>query len=265
MKRRTSLAAIVGVLAILLGVAVAPPALATVPPASVQVLAPGQIGQHESAIVPLQVRCRVGLESRNLVVTVTQDVPDGTATGSATVRDPLRCNGTWHTLSVELGIDATATADFEPGQAKVTARLTVRNPATGGTPAAGTDTRFIKLLAPAEAELGTAPIRHGSGGVARVPVRIRCQIPWLPVELIVEVAQNDGFLHGQTIISSGDTRLVCDGEWHRVLVYVGPDTAGDKFFTGPAQVTVFFDIEDPVNFEPEQASLSILTEIVDDD
>jgi hypothetical protein len=265
MKRRTSLVAILGSLATVLGIALAPPALATVPPASVQVQAPGQVGLHQTAIVPLQVRCRVGLESRNLVVTVTQHVPDGTATGSRTVPSPLRCNGTWHSISVELGIDSGATADFEPGQAKVTARLTVRNPATGGTPPAGTDTRFIALLAPAEVELGTAPIRHGSGGVARVPVRIRCQIPWLPVELIVEVSQNDGSLHGQTIILADDSRLVCDGEWHRVLVYVHPDGQGDKFFTGPAQVTVFFDIQDPVNFEPEQASLSVLTEIIDDD
>lgn len=244
-------------------IAVAPPALAAVPPASVQLLGPGQVGRFDTAIVPMQLRCRVGLESRALVVTVVQQNPDyGTVTGTRTIASPVPCNGTWHTTSVELGSDSGI--PYVPGGARVTARLTVRNPATGGTPTAGTDTRFVKLLAPAEVELGTAPIRHGSGGVARVPVRFRCQIPWVPVQLSVEVTQNDGFLHGQTIVTEGDSRLVCDAEWHRVMLYVAPDDG--KFFTGPAVVSLLFDVLDPIDFDPvDQASFTALTQIVDDD
>lgn len=263
MKRRAPVVTVLAAFVVLLGMALAPPALAAVPPASVQLTAPGQVGRFDTAIVPMQVRCRVGLQSRALVVTVTQqNTAYGTVTGSRTISSPVACNGTWHTMSVELG--STSGAPFEAGQAKVTARLTVRNPATGGTPQAGTDTRFVKLLAPAKVELGTAPIRHGSGGIARVPVRFRCQVPWVPVQLSVEVSQNDGALGGQTFLVEGDSRLVCDAEWHQLVIYV-PASNG-KFFTGPARVDLLFDVQDPIDFDPvDQASFTAMTQIVDDD
>jgi hypothetical protein len=253
MKRRSPLVTVFAALVTLLGVALAPPALAAVPPASVQLEGPGTVGRFDTAIVPVQVRCRSGLQPQTLLVTVRQDGVSGRRTTSAPA-----CDGAWHALRVEVG--SSTGAPFNPGMVYVTARLTVHNPVTGRTRSA-TDTRFVKLLAAAEVGLGTVPVRRSSTGVIRVPVRYRCQTPWVPVQLSVEVTQNDGFLGGQTILTEGDPRLVCDAMWHRLMIRVS--ASNGSFFVGPAQVYLLFDIQDPVDFDPvDQASFIGTTQIV---
>jgi hypothetical protein len=224
----------------------------------VQVIGPGAVGRFGTAVVPLRERCRTGLAARNLVVHVSQMG----LTGSRSQPAAIPCDGTWHSVRVE--VSSTTGAPFVPGMAKVTARLTVHNPTTGTIRKAGTDSRFIRLLAPAEIELGTAPVRLGSAGVVRVPVRFRCQVPWLVAELSARVTQDYGAITGATFLTD-DTRLVCDATWHRLIVRVVPSGTG-TFFTGQALVDLVIDVQDPVDFDPvDQATFSQVIAIVDDE
>jgi len=261
MKRRTSLIALLGAVASVAAVVAAPPASAAVPPASVRVVGPGAIGRFDDqAVVPLQERCRVGWQARNIVVTVTQ----GTVTGTLTQAAGIPCDGTWH--DVRLSVSSSTGEEFAPGDSRVSAKLTAHNP-SGGLNRTASASSYLKLLEQAEIELGTMAVRMGSGGVPRVPVRFRCQVPWVVSELGVTVSQNDGaltrsaFLHGDT-----DSRLICDGEWHRIVVYVGRPIDEEYFFYGPARVDLTLDVQDPVSFDPvDQANATAMTTIQIDD
>jgi hypothetical protein len=259
MKRRTTLVAVLGALASAAAVVAAPPALAAVPPASVRVVGPGALGRSDSdAVVPLQERCKVGWQSRDVVVTVTQ----GGVTGTLTQAAGIPCDGTWHDVRLSV---SSAGPEFSVGGSHVTAKLTAHNPSDGANRTASTSS-FLNLLEQSEIRLGTAPVRMGSGGVPRVPVRLRCQVPWVVSELLVTVSQNDGALTRTQPLSAGDSRLVCDGEWHRFVVYVGRPRDDDYFFFGPARVDLAVDVQDPVSFDPvDQATFTGMTTIQQDD
>ena len=125
----------------------------------------------------------------------------------------------------------------------VTALLTVLNRFGHPLPQ-GRDAADVVLRPAAEVEIGS-PVKLGRDGGVSVPVRVRCQRPWVDAELSLSVAQNGGTLVGS---AAGDFGIVCDAAWHSLRVRVVP--AADPFRVGRAQVDASITVYEPESLDP---------------
>jgi hypothetical protein len=95
-----------------------------------------------------------------------------------------------------------------------------------------------------------------AGGTLQLPVFVRCQQPWVVQGLAVDVTQTP---NGGS--NAGDFGIVCDGEWHRVVVPIDPVVG--PWFPGPADANAFFTVLDPDSFDPvDQAQDSRTIQLV---
>jgi hypothetical protein len=152
----------------------------------------------------------------------------------------LACDGRWHRFRV------TGPEAFEPGPAHITARLTVVDQVTGDPAPQALDSQDVWVEPAAKVAIGKF-VKLNDDGTAVVAASIRCDQPWVAAELVVELIQGDvggasgtAFLDGQFIS--------CDDRWHRVFLRVTPGE--NPFSRGPARVLAFFDVLDPLSFDP---------------
>lgn len=247
--RRKSVRAVcaVGVAAV---VAVTAPgggaAVAAGPSATVAVGAVGKVGRFDTAVVTVAAGCQVGAVVQELVVAVTQ----GDLTGSRGGSFALRCDGAQHRVQVE--VTSGTGNPYVAGSATVTARLTVLDEVTMDPLPQAVDVAVVVLRPAAELTIGWA-VRLNAGGSASVPVRFRCQRPWVEAGLGVGVSQAQGTRYGFTF-AQGD--LVCDGRWHDRRMRVV--ASGSPYVVGPVTVSADLTVYAPVDFDPvDQARVTV--------
>jgi hypothetical protein len=133
-------------------------------------------------------------------------------------------------------------ATASSGRTTVTASLSVLDPIDFDPVDSDTDTVTVWVHAAADVLIG----RHAeisAGGTLQLPVLVRCQRPWVVQELAVDVTQTQ---NGGS--NAGEFGIVCDGEWHRIVVPVDPVVG--PWFPGPADVNAFFTVLNPESFDP---------------
>ena len=95
-------------------------------PAEVKLAREVRLGQFSQAEVTLWTRCKTPFVVQELVVDLTQV---GGNSGSRAGDFGIVCDGAWHRLT--LSVNTPDGGPFGPGFTRVTARLTVIDPATG--------------------------------------------------------------------------------------------------------------------------------------
>jgi hypothetical protein len=208
-----------------------------------------KVGRFGTAIVTVRATCRDAVVA-DLVI----DVEQGTRSGTLTGTQGLTCDGRWHRLRPEVSarlVDPAVDGPFEPGPARVDARLSLLDPETFDPLPQAFDSEIVTLLAPVEVRIGWQ-VKLNAGGSASVPVKARCQRPWVEPGLSVEVSQSDGTTGGS---ASGDFGLVCDAQWHAFRVRVIPSS---PFAVGTVHVLAYLTVYDPLSFDPvDQANASV--------
>jgi hypothetical protein len=191
-------------------------------------------GARGTILATVRVRCEPGHE----VVDLSLEFSQAGVTQPVLSGPGFPCDGRWH----ELGVSSLE--GFDPGPATLTARLTVADSGTGAVAPPAVDTQQVEVVPAAAVRLpGTAVLRP-DGGV-RLVLRARCATPWVLQELTVRASQGD-----DPTVASDDAApaLVCDGDWHRVVVLLG--SADPAFTRGPAQVEAVVTVLDPESFDP---------------
>jgi hypothetical protein len=169
----------------------------------VEVGSVAKVGRFGTAIVTVRATCRDAVVA-DLVI----DVEQGTRSGTLTGTQGLTCDGRWHRLRPEVSarlVDPAVDGPFEPGPARVDARLSLLDPETFDPLPQAFDSEIVTLLAPVEVRIGWQ-VKLNAGGSASVPVKARCQRPWVEPGLSVEVSQSDVH-HGRVGIRGLRARL----------------------------------------------------------
>ena len=215
--------------------------------AEVKIAREVRLGQFSEAVVTLWTRCKAPFVVQELVVDLTQVGGDS---GSRSGDFGIVCDGAWHRLT--LSVNTADGGPFGRGLTTVTARLTVVDPVTGDPAPQGWDS--ITDFVHAQVEVNVSrDVRLGQGDAMLVKVYVRCERPWVPQPLTVEVSQDDGFTFGST---SGAFGIVCDDRWHAVEMQVFP--SGERFHRGMTRVDASLEVLDPIDFDPvEQGTDSV--------
>jgi hypothetical protein len=221
------------------------PAQAATAPARVNIGPTATVGRFDTAVLNIWTACRDQALVAELTVEVTQDTVSGSRSGDF----GITCDGGFHRVQVELFSD---TGDpFNAGPVHVTALLTVLDPDSMDPLPQGRDSADVTLLAAVDVKIG-GPVHLNKDGSVGVPVKTRCQRPWVDAGLDVDVSQNAGTNGGGTFV--GDGALVCDARWHKRIVRVIPTS---PFAVGSVHIDVFLTVYDPDSFDPvDQARAS---------
>ena len=215
-------------------------------PVEVKIAREVRLGRFSEAVVTLWTRCRTPFVVQELVVDLAQ-VAGGS--GSRSGEFGIVCDGAWRRLT--LSVNTPDGGPFGRGLTHVTARLTVVDPATGAA-TSGWDAITDFVHAQVEMHI-SRDVRLGQGDAMLVKVFVRCERPWVPQPMTVEVAQDDGFTGGST---SGNFGIICDDHWHGIDVQVFP--SGERFHRGLTRVDASLEVLDPIDFDPvEQGTDSV--------
>ncbi len=202
-------------------------------------------GQRGSILLNLTARCAPGNVLQELVIGYSQN--DFSVEQAAFV--DLTCDGRWHRLRVS-GPEA-----FEPGPADITARLTVIDAVTGDPKQQGVDSQRVWVEPAAKVAVGTH-VRLKGDGTAVVAVSVRCDQPWIAAGLSIELSTGVvGGASGTAFVEGDD--ISCDDRWHRLFVPV--TSGGVAFSRGEATVFAFFDVLDPISFDPVTQAQAVTT------
>jgi hypothetical protein len=206
------------------------------PAAQVDISRFAKEGQRGSILLNLTARCQPGNVVQELLIGYSQG--DFTYEQPATV--DLPCDGRWHRLRV------TGPEAFEPGRAHITARLTVIDEVTGDPKPQAVDSQDVWVEPAAKVAIGKH-VWLDDDGTAVVVASVRCDQPWVAAELVIELFQGGVGGASGTAFVEGDA-IPCDDRWHRLFVRVSP--AEVAFSKGAATVLAFFDVLDPISFDP---------------
>jgi hypothetical protein len=206
------------------------------PAAQVDISPYAKEAQRGAIIVHLTARCRPGNVVQELIIGYSQngfshEQPAGV---------DLPCDGLWHRLRV------TGPEAFEPGPAHITARLTVIDQVTGDPKPQAVDSQQVWVEPAAKVAIGKY-VKLADDGTAVVAAWVRCDQPWVAAGLVVELVQGDVGGASGTASLPGEF-ISCDDRWHGVFLRVTP--AETPFSPGPARVLAFFDVLDPISFDP---------------
>jgi hypothetical protein len=217
-------------------------------PAEVKIAHEVRLGQFSQAVVTLWTRCKAPFVVQELVVDLTQFGGDS---GSRAGDFGIICDGAWHRLT--LSMTTPDGGPFGPGLTRVTAHLTVVDPATGDPAPQGSDSITDFVHAQVEVKI-SRDVRLGQGDAMLVKVFVRCERPWVPQPLSVGVSQDDGFTVGSTV---GEFGIVCDDRWHAIDLQIFP--SGERFHRGLTRVDASLDVLDPIDFDPVEQGTDLVS------
>ena len=215
--------------------------------AEVRIAREVRLGRFSEAVVTVWTRCKAPFVVQELAVDLTQVSGDS---GSRAGDFGIVCDGAWHRLS--LSVNTSDGGPFVRGLTTVNARLTIVDPVTGDPAPLGRDS--ITDFVHAQVEVNVSrDVRLGQGDAMLVKVFVRCERPWVPQPMTIEVSQDDGSTVGST---SGEFGIVCDDRWHGIDVQVFP--SGERFHRGLTRVDAALEVLDPIDFDPvEQGTDSV--------
>ena len=196
----------------------------------------GQVWRFDAVQVVVDVRCAPGSSVADLSLDVVHGDYHATRSGPLAAT----CDGRRHAVPVLAG---SGGPDSVPGDAAVTATLTVTDPATGAPLSAVTDSATVYLRPVAVVRVEVAHLN--AGGNAVVDVSMRCEEPWVSQGLGVEVRQRGGRVGGYGSVP--DTDVVCDSTWHDYRVKV---SSNEPLTAGKAVVAAGSSFLDPWDFDP---------------
>ncbi len=202
----------------------------------------GQLGRFGGAVVEVTVTCRPGELVADLVVRVTQSSLTGSVDAGVSGSRSLTCDSVGH--RVEVPIDGGTGPSFVAGAATVEVRLSLLDATTMDPLPQVVVTAVVRLLPAADVRV-LRPLWRVGGGAVRVPLLLRCQMPWVGPSFTVDVSQRGGAIAGGT---GGDAAITCDGRWHRMRVLVAPGS--DQFSVGPTRVAVTLTVFAPIDLDP---------------
>lgn len=214
----------------------APAAATTIPDAEVRIQKQAYEGPRGTILASLRARCAPGFEVSDLIVEFSQGT---VVTPPQVIPTSFSCDGAWHLVRL------TSLEAFEPGPATLRARLSVTDVVFGDPGEDGFQVQQIYVRPAARVILPKSGVLT-SPGVVKIVVLGRCDRPWVLSDFIVFASQ------GRVGNQSVDTRLLsipCDGEFHRVPVWLVSDTTR-PFRRGWVRVTGTIDLVDPEFFDP---------------
>ena len=231
MSARGVLATLVLTLLAVVLAPVAPVSAGTLPDASVRVADVAREGPRDTIIATVWGRCAPGFEFQDLEVEFLQDG----LSRPPSFGQPFPCDGEWHRQTVW-----SLEADFHPGRATVTARLSVTDAETGDPGQQAVVTKDIWVRAAAAIRLpATATLTPHR--LIRLTVAARCDRPWVLSDFLISATQDGNF---------GGVRreIPCDGDFHRRTVWLR--SGGTPFHRGTALVDASVSLLDPEFFDP---------------
>ena len=143
---------------------------------------------------------------------------------------------------------------FGPGLTRVTARLTVVDPATGDPAPQGSDSITDFVHAQVEVKI-SRDVRLGQGDAMLVKV-VR------PVRASVGPAAPHASACRRMTASpsarpSGEFGIVCDDRWHAIDLQMFP--SGERFHRGLTRVDASLDVLDPIDFDPVEQGTDLVS------